>query len=171
MTSPTDPTNPYQQGTPGAQGPEPTFNQVPPEGASPYQQQAPGYEQPATGYQQPAPGYGQPTPAYASGPVTDDALSTVKLNLWLSVFFSWIPALIFFLTQKDVPANVKDIHRENLNFQILRTIAGLVVWIPIVGWALFIVLLVFAIIAAVQAPDVVAQGGTYKYKFNIQFIK
>ncbi|SNS96101.1 TM2 domain-containing membrane protein YozV [Micrococcales bacterium KH10] len=63
MSTPTDPTDPYQQGAPGTEGPNPSFGQQAPSG-SPYQESSP-YQQPAGGYQQPGPGYGQQTPPQA----------------------------------------------------------------------------------------------------------
>ncbi len=176
MSTPTDPTDPYQQGAPGTEGPNPSFGQQTPSG-SPYQESGP-YQQPAGGYQQPGPGYGQPNPGYAAanGPVTADAMNNVKLNLWLSVFFSWIPALIFWVSQKDnVPENVRQLHRDNLNFTLLRVIVGAIAIIPIVGWIVggigSLVLWIFQLIAAIKAPEEIAAGGTYKFQWVIPIVK
>ena len=179
MTSPTDPTNPYQQGAPGSQGPDPAYNPTPPPTGSPYQQPPspgadhtqpppaygqqppPAYgQQPPPAYgQQPPPGYGQPPAVY--GPASAEDLNNVKLNLWLSAFIP-IVALIFYLTQKDGPAQVKAIHRDTLNFAILRFAVAVFTAIPFIGWIFGgiagLVLFVFAIIAAVKAPDEVAAG-------------
>lgn len=151
----------------------------------PGQQQPGGYGQP--GQQQPGgfgqqPGYGaapspyagQMNPAY-NGPPAEAAANTLTLNYWLSVFFSWIPALIFFLTEKDKHALMDDHLKENMNFQITRVIAGAVTIVPVIGWLVggiaSIVLFVFAIIAALKAPDEFRAGRSYRFPFAIRVIK
>ncbi|ALO67543.1 hypothetical protein AS189_14910 [Arthrobacter alpinus] len=179
MSENNSPTPPVGPTPPGYNSPEPT-------GPIPYQQ--PGYGQPAqqapAQYQQPtaAPQYPQ-TPAQQPYPQTQsqqyqqgavDPAGTVVLNYWLSVFFSWIPALIFFLTEKGKNSFADDFHRQNLNFSILRVIAFVLTFIPylgvifgIAGVALFII----HIIAAVNAPNQFRNGQTYKFPFNVAFIK
>ena len=78
----------------------------------------------------------------------------------------------------------------NLNFQLVRTIVGVAAaiiptvlgWIPFIGWFLAlivglalwvasIVLFVFAIIAAVKAPEEARAGRIYKFPFNLELVK
>ncbi|WP_291280175.1 DUF4870 domain-containing protein [Galactobacter sp.] len=90
-------------------------------------------------------------------------MSTLQLNLWLSVFFSWIPALIFFLTCRDSssPA-VREAHTKNMNFVLVRLIVGVVTAIPFVGWIVggiaSLVLFIISIINAVQVPSQIRAG-------------
>lgn len=119
----------------------------------------------------------QPAAAASAAQTTNN----VQLNYWLSVFFVWIPALIFFLTEKDKGGQIAKFHRENLNFALLRTAVWLVVvfaWIPVLGWLLTIVawlggivLFVFHIIAAVSAKERLESGQDPNFIFNVPFIK
>jgi uncharacterized membrane protein len=162
--NPNDPNAPYPedpngqgQGQPGPQG-GPGYYQQPGQGYyqgyQGQQQGYPGQQGQQQGYQQP--GYGQPI-------APDGGMSQLQLNLWLSVFFGWIPALIFFVTARDTctPA-VREAHTKNMNFALVRLIVGIATAIPIVGWILgglaSIVLFVFAIINAVQVPDQIRSG-------------
>jgi uncharacterized membrane protein len=133
-----------QQGGPGNTGWNGGPGNYPQSG--PYQQGGPGYGQ----------GYGRPLPS-------DGGLSLLTLNLWLSVFFGWIPALIFFLTSRDnaTPA-VREAHTKNMNFVIIRLIFGVATAIPFIGWIVggigSVVLFVFAIINAAQVPGQIRAG-------------
>lgn len=146
--------------------------QAPPAGA--YQQQ-PGYQPPPPPQQPQQPGYAQPALA--------DPVSTITLNYWLSVFFTWIPALIFWIIEKD-KGNQKanEFHVANLNFSLVRTAVGILAVIlgviPWIGWIIglilwlgYLVLFVFHILAAVSAPDNYRKGGKPEFLFNIAMIK
>lgn len=146
--------------------------------ADPYQ----GYGQPGAGaYGQPvgAAGYGQPVPYgqnpnWNAGP-TASGQSTLSLNYWLSVFFSWIPALVFYLTEKDKNALMDEHLKENMNFALTRVIVGLVMVIPILGWIVggiaSLVLFVIAIMGAIGGPAAYSQGQPYRFPINIRMIK
>lgn len=135
-----------------------------------------------------------PTKQPAGSANPNGAISTLTLNYWLSVFFTWVPALIFFFVERGKNATVDAHNRANLNFQLVRTIvgvaAGIVPWIlglifgfaPLLGallggligfalWAASIVLFVFAIIAAIKGPEEARAAREYKYPFNIEFVK
>ncbi len=172
-----------------------------------YSQQQPGYGQ-QQGYQQQAPGYqqdyraggypqqGQPHYAGANQP-QDQYRSQILLNYWLSVFFSVIPALIFYFMHKDnVPEVVRKSHANNLNFQIIRTggiillailmmvslstvtfdsmgypnlgFYGLVNVIYMI-WA--IGTFVISLIGAIMAPGKYDRGEPANYVFNINMVK
>ena len=122
--------------------------------------QQPQYQQPPAGYAQP--GYAQPA---AVNPV-----GNLQLNYWLSVFFVWIPALIFFLVDKDKGnGRLRQLHVANLNFSLLRTIVYVATFvlmvIPYIGWLIAlllwigqIVLFVFHIIAAAKVAQAYQNG-------------
>lgn len=131
-----------------------------------------------------------PTQQPAEAAYPNAAITTLTLNYWLSVFFTWIPALIFFFIDRGKNATVDAHNRANLNFQLVRTIVyvatgiipmvlGLIPYLGgilggLVGfvlWAASIVLFVFAIIAAVKGPQEARAGREYKYPFNIDFVK
>lgn len=155
----------------------------------PQQPQQPGYgapQQPGYGQQ----GYGAPQqpgypqqgyaqPGYQQAPAADPA-SNLTLNYWLSVFFIWLPALIFFLIEKDrANPQVRALHAANLNFSLLRTGFYLVGWvlafIPILGalvyWAGIITLFVFHIIAATKVTNAYRAGQGDPFIFNIPLVK
>lgn len=144
---------------------QPQYQQAPP--------QAPQYQQPAGGQVPPGGGYQQQP--YAQQPVTDP-VSNITLNYWLSVFFSWLPALIFFLIEKDKGnRQAYEFHRDNLNFSLLRVIVGFVAIIPYIGWAIAvlggIVLFVFHIIAAAKAAEAYRTGQKPPFIFNVPLIR
>lgn len=109
-------------------------------------------------------------------------MSMLILNYWLSVFFTWLPALIFYLIERGKNATVDTHNAATLNFQILRTIvviaATIIAAIPYIGWLIAlvlwigsIVLFVFAIIAAIKGPEDARAGRAYSYPFNIPLVK
>lgn len=148
-----------QYGAPQAPGQQPDAYQAPP--------------------QQGAPQYGAP-----QGAPADQAGNNVVLNYWLSVFFVWLPALIFWLIDKDKGnARANAFNVANLNFSLLRTgvwvVTVIIGWIPYIGWLIAmllwiasIVLFVFHIMAAAKAPEAYRNNGkTDNFVFNIPLIK
>ena len=183
-SAPQPPAAPEQPtGAPQYQAPQqpPAAPQQPQQPAAPQQPQAPQYQAPAGG-QTPPPGGTQQPPAGYAQPVQDPA-STITLNYWLSVFFVWIPALIFFIIEKDKGNQLATAyHRENLNFSLVRTgviiATGILSLIPylgfiiaILGWIAGVVLFVFHIMAAAKAPEDFRRGAAPSFIFNIPFIK
>lgn len=167
---------------PQYQAPQPPQAPQQPQYQAPQPPQAPQYQQPAGG-QVPPGGYQQ---QYAQQPVADP-VSNITLNYWLSVFFTWIPALIFFIIEKDKGnRQAYDYHRDNLNFSLLRVGAGILsyilglmfLFIPYLGaflsivlWAATVVLFVFHIMAAAKAPEAFRRGEKPPFIFNIPLIK
>lgn len=176
-----EPVIPAQPAAPAApEAPAAPQYTAPPAGA--YQQPpAGGYQQPAAGgYQQQPPAGGYQQPAAAGDP----SVSNITLNYWLSVFFTWIPALIFWIIEKDKGnQRATAFHVANFNFSLLRVGTGIAAWIlamiPYVGWVLavllwlgMVVLFVFHIMAAAKAADNYRNGGsTDPFIFNIPLIK
>ncbi len=158
-------------------------------------QQAPGYGQPQPGYGQPQPGYGQPQPGYGQpqpGYGQPAAGNNLTLNYWLSAFFSWLPALIFYFVDKGKSPLLDDHLKEVLNFQIVRTVVLVIIQIipfvflvapdpnliAIVGlivtiawWLVLIGTLIVSIIAAVKGPQEFEAGRAYRIPMNIRLIK
>lgn len=146
--------------------------QAPPAGAQPPPPQQPQQPQQAPQYQAaPAPGAGDP-------------VANLQLNYWLSVFFTWIPALIFWLIEKDKGnQRVTAFHVANFNFSLLRIGVMVVAWIfaliPYIGWIIAILLwlgqillFVFHIMGAAKVKDAYASNGkTDPFIFNIPIIK
>ena len=159
---------------PEAPAPQQPAAPVPPPAAPQYQAPPAGaYQQPP---QQPPQGYQQPQ-------ATTDPASTITLNYWLSVFFTWLPALIFWMIEKDKGnQRANEFHVANLNFSLIRTGVGVVGWIlgliPYIGWIIAIlvwiasiVLFVFHIMAAAKAPDAYRQVGRPEFVFNYPLVK
>ncbi|MGO1769053.1 MAG: DUF4870 domain-containing protein [Microbacterium sp.] len=179
----------YGQQPPAPPAPEygqPQYGQQPPAppapeyGQQPHGQQPYGQQQPQDPYgqqpgygQAPPPGYGQPQygqPGYGQpqyAPYAGQEPGNITANLWLSVFFTWIPALIFYLVEKDrVTPVARKAAADNLNFQLLRIIAiagsALLLLIPVLGVLLYFVVtigtFVIAIIHAAKVPGEVRSG-------------
>lgn len=171
---PAAPPAPPAQPAPGHEAPQAPGYAAPPApgyGAPGDQQQ--GYPQ---GYQAPPQGYqGQP-----QGGVAADPASNLQMNYWLSVFFIWLPALIFYIIEKDKSsAQVRALHAANLNFALLRTALFVVGWflafIPVLGPLLLAVahlaLFILHIIAATKVLETYRSGGSDPFMFNIPMIK
>ena len=164
---PAQPQQPYQQPQ-QPQQPQQAYPQPPQYGAPGQTPPPPG------GYQQPPAGYAQPAA---------DPASNVVLNYWLSVFFSWIPALIFYLVDKDKgDQRVYAYQRDNLNFSLLRLGVGIATWIlgliPYIGLIFgfllgigSLVLFIFHIIAAVKASEGFRRGERPGFIFNVPLVK
>lgn len=164
------------------QAPQPEAPQAAPQAAPQYE--APQYEAPQYGTTQPGqePPAGAPPHQGAYVPPQGSGDNNVQLNYWLSVFFAWIPALIFYLVDKDKGERVMKFHRDNLNFSLLRTALGLVgtifggipvlgILITIVVFLGSIVLFVFHIMAAAKAKTNFEQGKDPEFIFNLPIIK
>lgn len=166
----------FPQQPPAAAPQAPQYPQQP--NAYPQAPQQPQYQQPypAAGGHQPPPvgGYQQP---YQAAPANSG--STVTLNYWLSVFFTWVPALIFFLVERGKNPLADEHHRANLNFSLLRVFVSIGGWIlsfiPFLGGFLFFLawaaLFVLHIIAAIKGPEAFRNGQTYRFPLNISLIK
>ena len=205
---PTPPTAPEQPAAPPATPPAapqppvapPAAPQppVPPQQPAQAQPGAPVYGQPAPpapGYAQPAPGYAQPgypaagqpqygqqlgygAPGYGGAPLQP---SNITANLWLSVFFSWIPALIFYLVEKDkVAPNYQRANAANLNYQIIVVIAyaaaGLLTIVTFgIGAFLYFLLpiaqLIIGIIHAINVPTQLQSGQEGKFYLAPKWVK
>lgn len=193
---PPPPAPPYGEQPPAPQPPAPEYGQQPPAAPpapeygqpqygqqppaqDPYGQQQPGYGQTPPPYGQPQygqPGYGQPQ----YNPYAGQEPGNITANLWLSVFFSWIPALIFYLVEKD---RVTPIERkaaaDNLNFQLIRIIAiaaaAILLLIPFLGILLYLVVtigtFVISIIHAAKVPGEVRSGQFANYILTPPWIK
>lgn len=172
-------------GQTGNQQPPADQSYVPPTGAPADPQTGQPYGQPQAGQQYAQPGQQQYAqqgqyipPAGAGAPVGNN----LQLNYWLSVFFMFIPALIFFLTDKGKSQQLDLYNRENLNFSLVRTgvwlITVIFVSIPLIGWLIWIVgliaqlvLFVFHIMAAAKVKDNFDSGQAPGFIFNIPIIK
>lgn len=192
---PAPPTGQPEAGSPvppppaGQPGPAYGGHPAPPQPGQPvYGAPQPGYaappqppygapQQPPYGAAQP--GYGAPAGApYGYG---GQLQSNITLNLWLSVFFSWIPALIFFLMEKDKVAPAY--HRanaKNLNYQLIVVIAyaavGVltVVTFGIAGLLYFLLpigQLIIGIMHAVNVPSQLAAGQEGKFYLAPDWVK
>lgn len=101
------------------------------------------------------------------------------LNYWLSVFFTWLPALIFYFTEKGKSELSDQYHRENLNFSLVRTgaiVASLLlIWIPVLGQLLYLAAwlggLILHIMVAAKAKERFANGEAPGFLFNLKLIK
>ncbi|MFE5671466.1 DUF4870 domain-containing protein [Agromyces sp. NPDC056523] len=157
--------------------PPPTPPTPPPGGTTP----------PPPGGTTPPPPPGGPTPppppagdpGYQQGYQQNVAMSPQDQRLWATlihvggIFFSFVPALVGYLVLKDRGNFVREHSATALNFQITMLIANIVagiLWVLIIGIflsiAIWVVTIVFSIIAAVKAN----QGQPYTYPLTIKFV-
>lgn len=175
---PDQPQPPQPPGPPGGGAGYPAPPAGGPQDAAPEQPQQPHQQQYQQHQQYAQPGQeGQYTPPQAQ-PIGN----SLQLNYWLSVFFIFIPALIFFLTEKGRSPKLDQFNRENLNFSLIRTgvwlISVILGGIPILGWLIVIaafivqlVLFVFHILAAVKVKENFDAGRDPGFIFNIPLVK
>lgn len=113
------------------------------------------------------------------GPVPPQPLNPADEKLWSTlvhvggIFFGFLPALIGYLVMKDRGPFVRSHTSTALNFQLTLLVAEVVGWLTswlIIGFfivfAVYIVRIVFSIIAAVKAN----QGQWYTYPLSITFL-
>lgn len=164
FAQPEQPAQPYGQAPQQPYGQPQQFGQV----QQPYgQPQQPGYQQPG----QP---YGNPV-----GMSADNGFGNLQLNLWLSAFFNVIPALIFWIVDKDKTTGaVRKANADNLSWQLVALIAMVVSSISI---ALFIGIILYplvsigwfviSIINAIQVPGKIRAGQQAKFLMTPEWIK
>ena len=104
-------------------------------------------------------------------PPTSDERTLAILCHVLALFFWIIPPLIIYLIKKDESAYVTAHARESLNFQLTMSIAGIVLFLTLIGilllWVLAIIVVVLVIIATIRASE----NKLYRYPMTIRFIK
>ncbi len=108
-----------------------------------------------------------------NGSVTQDS-KNMALIIWIAtIFFGFIPGLVFYLIQKD-DAYVVDQAKESLNWSITTLIIafiGVILAFFIIGFLLLIALgvcnIVFCIMGAVKASS----GEPFRVPFAIRLIK
>lgn len=122
--------------------------------------------------------------------------SDISLNLVLSIFFGWIPALVFFLRRDQVTPITRAVFVGNMNLQLTRllvSVGGFILVISVMlmgaasigcGGAIVILLslllwiaiacvsiayFVISIVAAAQAKDRAMVGQPYQFPLAIRF--
>lgn len=105
--------------------------------------------------------------------VSQDSKNMAILIWILTIFFGFIPGLIFFLTKKD-DAYVQDQAKEALNWSITATVvyvAGLILSVILIGFlviaAVGIAQLVFCIMGAIATSN----GKEFRVPFAVRLIK
>lgn len=106
-------------------------------------------------------------------------LSPADEKLWATlihvggIFFSFVPALVGYLVLKDKGPFIRLHSATALNFQITMAIALVVGWILtiifiglLIVLAVYVLVIIFSIIAAVKAN----QGLAYQYPLAIKFV-
>lgn len=147
----------------------------------PAQPTAPQYGAPAAPqYGAPgAPQYGAPAaPQYGApqgGAVSPSELSDLTLNLWLSVFFGWLPALIFFLIRKDTASPIaRKAYTDNLNWQIVGAIiyiASVPLSFILIGGLTALIPFVISLIHAITIPNQLRAGQPAKFLLAPNWVK
>ncbi len=121
-----------------------------------------------------------PPPSNGYTPPAAAAMSPEDQRLWATldhiggIFFGWISTLVIYLVMKDRGGFIRHHSATALNFHItmaLAMIVGYILTIVFVGFlviaAVYIVIIIFAIMAAIAAN----KGEQYTYPLSIKFIK
>jgi uncharacterized Tic20 family protein len=127
--------------------------------------------------QTPQPGYSPPAPLSQADERLWGMLTHLSALVGIVVgagFIGWLGPLIIFLVFKDRSAFVAAHAKATLNFQITMLIAAIIavfLWFVLIGFlitaAIYVVVIVFSIIAAIRAN----RGELYRYPLTINFIK
>jgi hypothetical protein len=90
------------------------------------------------------------------------------------IFFSFVPALVIYLTKGTESAFIKDQAKEALNFQITVAIAWAVTFVLmflliglLIAPILYVVAVVFSIIGAIAANN----GQPYRYPITLRLVQ
>lgn len=98
----------------------------------------------------------------------------MALLIWiLSIFFGFIPGLIFFLTKKDDPY-IQDQAKEALNWSITATfgyVAGMILAIVLIGLLIMPVVALAHLVFCIMGAIAVSNGKNYRVPFAIRLIK
>ena len=128
------------------------------------------------GMEQTSPPTNPGPPPTASGPPTKDECNMAMLAHLLAIVTGFIGPLIIWLIKKDQSPFVDDQGKEALNFQITMLFGWLAIMVVgcltlglgmIFGPVLFVVAIVFCIMAAMAAN----KGVAYRYPFAVRLIK
>ncbi|RKW69962.1 DUF4870 domain-containing protein [Galactobacter caseinivorans] len=177
---PEQPAQPYGQAPQQPYGQPQQYGQAQQYGQPQQYGQAQQYGQPQQsayqqqGYQQPGQPYGAPL-----GASPDNGFGNLQLNLWLSAFFSVIPALIFWIVDKDKTTGaVRKANADNLSWQLVALIAVTVSSLSMfifIGFILYPVVtigwFVISIINAIQVPGKLRAGQQAKFPMTPEWIK
>lgn len=102
---------------------------------------------------------------------TSDERTLAILSHVLTLFFWIIPPLIIYLLKKDESPFVAEHAKESMNFQITMAIAGLLLFVTIVGilllWLIGVIVLVLVIVATIKASE----SKMYRYPLTLRLIK
>jgi uncharacterized Tic20 family protein len=103
--------------------------------------------------------------------VSSDSTNMAVLMFVLSIFFGFIPGLIFFLVKKD-DAFIYRNAVELLNFEITVLIAWVVLtFIPVVGWMLLPVLWIANLVLLIMGTLKVKEGQDYTFPIALRLLK
>jgi uncharacterized Tic20 family protein len=153
------------------QGPAPTPDGQPPQSPPPgWYPDAQGLTRWWDGQQWGAPA--STVPATYQGGGSDPKTMAVLAQV-LGILTGFVGPLIIFLINGDKDPYVKHHSSEALNFQITVTIAYLVSFVlmlVLVGFLLFFVVWVLAIVWGIQAAIAANRGEWYRYPINIRMV-
>lgn len=147
-------------------GPESQGPGAPPPPGQPYGQPA---DQAPPAYGAPPPGYGQQQPLSDS-----DRRMWAMLAHLSGIILGFIGPIIVWAIYKDRDEFVKDQSTEALNFQITLLIGYVIsgiLMLVFIGFILYLVVWVAAIVFAIMAGLAANKGERYRYPFALRLVK
>ena len=116
---------------------------------------------------------GVPGAGYPAVPTSDEK-TWGMLAHGGGIFFSFLPALIIYLTKGNESAFVREEAKEALNFQITLVIAyvvSTVLVIVLIGLLMLLAVWVASMVLMIMAAIAANNGTAYRYPVNIRLIK
>lgn len=111
--------------------------------------------------------------AETSGEVTQDS-KNIALMTWIgTIFFGFIPGLIFYLIKKDAPY-IQDQAKEALNWSITAIIgyvAGLILTFVVIGILVLLVVGICHLVFCIMGAIATSKGKDFRVPFAIRLIK
>lgn len=108
-----------------------------------------------------------------SGVVTNDSKNIALITWVCTIFFGFIPGLIFYLIKKDDPY-IQDQAKEALNWSITAIIgyfAGAILTFILIGILVLIVVSICHLLFCIMGIIGASNGKTFRVPFAIRLIK
>ncbi len=109
-----------------------------------------------------------------AGPVVDQDSRNLALLIWIgTIFFGFLPGLIFYLVKKDNPY-LADQAKEALNLSItviFATIAGTILSIILIGFLVIFAAWVGNTVVCILGAIKVSEGKVFKAPFILRLVK
>lgn len=105
--------------------------------------------------------------------ISQDSKNMGMLIWILSIFFGFIPSLIFFLIKKD-DAYIQDQAKEALNWTLTATVAyvaGMILIVIVIGLLIMPVVAITNLVFCIMGAMATSKGKNFRVPFAVRLIK